>query len=186
MNLNLITLANIKMIVKTFPIKRIQIFKEEIVIYIDSSFILYFLVFLKYHTLCQYKILISLSGIDYIKKQNRFELVYDLLSVKFNSRIRIKLSVNQLQMVESCENVFIAAGWFESEIFDMFGIFFSNHSNLRRILTDYGFEGYPLRKDFPLSGFIELRYDDSQKRIVTDYIQFSQEYRTFDFLSPWK
>jgi NADH-quinone oxidoreductase subunit C len=89
-------------------------------------------------------------------------------------------------MVESCENVYIAAGWFESEIFDMFGIFFSNHSNLRRILTDYGFEGYPLRKDFPLSGFIELRYDDSQKRIVTDYIQFSQEYRTFDFLSPWK
>jgi NADH:ubiquinone oxidoreductase subunit C len=118
--------------------------------------------------------------------KNRFELVYDLLSVKFNSRIRIKLSINQLQMVESCENVFIAAGWFESEIFDMFGIFFSNHSNLRRILTDYGFEGYPLRKDFPLSGFIELRYDDSQKRIVTDYIQFSQEYRTFDFLSPWK
>ena len=109
-----------------------------------------------------------------------------MLSIKYNNRIRIKISIDQLQIVESCEKLYISAGWYENEIFDMFGIFFFNHSNLRRILTDYGFEGYPLRKDFPLSGFIELRYDDSQKRIVTDFIQFSQEYRKFEFLNPWK
>ena len=182
----LLTLNNIKKIVKIFPIKKVQLFKDEVVIFINSSLLLDFLVFLKYHFLCQYNMLVSISNVDYIKKKNRFELAYELLSIKYNNRIRIKIAVNQLQMVESCEKLYFSAGWFENEIFDMFGIFFFNNSNLRRILTDYGFEGYPLRKDFPLSGFVELRYDDSQKRIVTDYIQFSQEYRRFEFLNPWK
>jgi NADH/F420H2 dehydrogenase subunit C len=147
MNFNLLALNNIKMIVKIFPIKKIQFFKDEVVVYIESLLLLNFLIFLKYHTNCQFKILISLSGIDYIKKQNRFELAYDLLSIRYNNRIRIKISINQLQLIDSCENLYSTAGWFESEVFDMFGIFFANHSNLRRILTDYGFEGYPLRKD---------------------------------------
>lgn len=182
----LITLINIKKIIKIFPIKKIQIFKNEIAFFIDSDLLIDFLTFLKYHILCQYCVLISISGVDYIKKRNRFELVYDLLSIKYNNRIRIKIAINSLQNVKSCEQLYISGGWFENEIFDMFGIFFVNNSNLRRILTDYGFEGYPLRKDFPLSGFVELRYDDSQKRIITEYIQFSQEYRKFDFLNPWK
>jgi NADH/F420H2 dehydrogenase subunit C len=187
MSLNLsIALVNIKNLVKIFPIKKIQLFKNEIVILIENYLLIHFLVFLKYHTLYQYNTLISISGVDYKKKKKRFELVYELLSIRYNSRIRIKISVSQLQIVESCEKLYFAAGWFENEIFDMFGIFFAHHSNLRRILTDYGFEGYPLRKDFPLSGFVELKYDDLQKRITTDYIQFSQEYRKFDFLNPWK
>jgi NADH/F420H2 dehydrogenase subunit C len=169
-----------------FPIKKIQLFKNEIAVFIDNTLLLKFLLFLKSHNYCQYKILTSISGVDFIKKQNRFEIVYELLSIRFNNRIRIKNSINQLQLVESCETLFSAAGWFESEVFDLYGIFFINNSNLRRILTDYGFEGYPLRKDFPLSGFVELRYDETQKRLVSDYLQLAQEYRTFDFLSPWK
>lgn len=182
----LLIIKNIKKITKIFPVKKIQVFNDEIVIFIENLMLLDFLTFLKYHLLCQYNVLVSISSVDYIKKKKRFELVYDLLSIRYNNRIRIKISVNQLQIVESCEKLYFSAGWFENEIFDMFGIFFFNHNNLRRILTDYGFEGYPLRKDFPLSGFVELRYDDSQKRIVTDFIQFSQEYRKFEFLNPWK
>lgn len=184
--INLNTLLALKKIIKIFPIKKVQCFKDEIIIFVENSLLLNFLTFLKYHLLCQYSILVSISGVDYIKKKNRFELVYDLLSIKYNNRIRIKISVNQLQMVESCEKLYFSAGWYENEIYDMFGIFFFNNKNLRRILTDYGFEGYPLRKDFPLSGFVELRYDDSQKRIITDYIQFSQEYRKFEYINPWK
>lgn len=182
----LLTLNNLKKIIKIFPIKKIQIFKDEIAIFIENSMLLNFLIFLKYHLICQYTILVSISGVDFIKKKKRFELIYDLLSIKYNNRIRIKITISPLEMVQSCETLYFSAGWFENEIFDLFGVFFSNHTNLRRILTDYGFEGYPLRKDFPLSGFVELRYDDSQKRIVTDYIQFSQEYRKFEFLNPWK
>jgi NADH-quinone oxidoreductase subunit C len=186
MNWTPIVINHIRMLNKIFPIKKIQIFKNEIAIFIENTLVLNFLILLKYHIFCQYKVLTSISGVDFIKKQNRFEIVYELLSIRYNNRIRIKNSINQLQLVDSCEHLFSAAGWFESEVFDMYGIFFMNNSNLRRILTDYGFEGYPLRKDFPLSGFVELRYDETQKRLVSDYIQLAQEYRTFDFLSPWK
>jgi NADH/F420H2 dehydrogenase subunit C len=185
MNSNKIIIRYIKMIAKIFPIKKIQVFKNEFVIFIEHSLLLKLLFFLKFHIMCQYKILSSISGVDYQKKQNRFEVVYELLSIRYNNRIRIKISINQLDLVESCEKIFPAAGWFESEVFDMYGIFFANHNNLRRILTDYGFEGYPLRKDFPLSGFVELRYDEKQKRIISEYLELAQEYRTFDFLSPW-
>lgn len=185
MNQKQIIIKHIKMITKIFPIKKVQVYKNEIVIFIESCFLFNLLLFLKFHTVCQYQILTSISGVDYPKKQNRFEVVYDLLSIRYNNRIRIKTLINQLQLVDSCEKIFLAAGWFESEVYDMYGIFFANHSNLRRILTDYGFEGYPLRKDFPLSGFVELRYDEKQKRIISEYIELAQEYRTFDFLSPW-
>lgn len=180
-----IIIKNIKMLVKTFPIKRVQVYQNETVIFVDSHYLLKFLLFLKSHVMCQYQILTSISGIDYPKKHNRFEIAYDLLSIKYNHRIRVKISINQLQFIDSCEKIYSAAGWFECEVFDMFGIFFANHMNLKRILTDYGFEGFPLRKDFPLSGYVELRYDDRQKRIISEYIELAQEYRTFDFSSPW-
>lgn len=185
MNQNQIFTKYIKTIITLFPIKNVQVSKNELIIFIENYLLSKLLFFLKYHTMCQYKVLTSISGVDYPNKQNRFEVVYELLSIRYNNRIRIKICINQLELVESCEKIFLAAGWFESEVFDMYGIFFVNHSNLRRILTDYGFEGFPLRKDFPLSGFVELRYDEKQKRIVSDYIELSQEYRTFDFLSPW-
>ena len=116
----------------------------------------------------------------------RFKLVYELLSVRYNSRIRIKIFLNELMNVNSCDKLFLTGGWYECEIWDMFGVFFTNHSNLKRILTDYGFEGYPLRKDFPLSGFIEMRYNEIEKRVIAEPIELAQEYRTFKFLSPWE
>jgi len=180
-----INIKNIKMLIKIFPIKKVQVYKNEIVMFVDSQYLLKFLLFLKSHVMCQYSILTCISGVDYFKKYNRFETVYDLLSIRYNNRMRVKISVNQLQFVDSCEKIYPSAGWYECEIFDMFGIFFANHKNLKRILTDYGFEGYPLRKDFPLSGYVELRYDDKQKRIISEYIELAQEYRTFDFSSPW-
>lgn len=180
-----IILKYLKTTIINFPIKKIQLFKDEITVIINNNYLLNFLLFLKLHVLCQYKILTCISSVDYPKKQYRFEIIYELLSLRFNHRLKVKTLVNQLQYMESCENIFSSGGWFECEIFDMFGIFFLNHSNLTRILTDYGFEGYPLRKDFPLSGYVELRYDEKRKRIINEFIELSQEYRTFDFYSPW-
>ena len=110
---------------------------------------------------------------------------YELLSIKFNSRLRVKTSINEVGSVESATKIFNSANWWEREVWDMFGIFFSNHPDLRRILTDYGFEGYPLRKDFPLSGYVEVRYDDTVKRVVCEPLELAQEFRSFNFESPW-
>ena len=168
-----------------FPIKNIKINFNDLIVTVSNNYLIFFLFFLKKHVLCQYKILSCISGIDYPQKRYRFEVSYDLLTIQYNNRIRIKTNVNQLMLIDSCEKVFRSANWYECEIFDMFGIFFFNHTNLKRILTDYGFEGYPLRKDFPLSGFIELKYDEKKKLIISEYIELAQEYRTFDFKSPW-
>lgn len=167
------------------PLKKVYLHKDEITLQISTQNILNILTFLKYHNNCQYKCLSYVAGVDYLNKKNRFDIVYDLLSIRYNCRIRVKMSLNQLESINSCEKLYPAANWFECEVFDMFGIFFSNHSNLRRLLTDYGFEGYPLRKDFPLSGFVELKYNDKKKRIVSEYLELAQEYRTFDFSTPW-
>ena len=140
----------------------------------------------KMHTNCQYKILTCISGVDYLYKKNRFEINYELLSLRFNNRIRIKLFISEMEIVTSCQSIYPSSSWHECEVWDMYGIFFKNHPNLKRILTDYGFEGYPLRKDFPLCGFVEIKYNELEKRIVTESIELSQEYRTFNFLSPWK
>ena len=121
-----------------------------------------------------------------LQKNNRFQVVYALLSVRYNSRIRINLFVDEFKQVPSVVSIFNSAGWLERETWDMFGIFFKNNKDLRRILTDYGFDGFPLRKDFPLSGYIELRYDDSLKRIVYEPLEITQEFRFFDFTSPWE
>lgn len=143
------------------------------------------IIFFKKHTQNQYVVMSDIFAIDLLNEKLRFQIVYCLLSIRFNSRLRLNIFVNEHDKVFSLNNIFSSSGWVEREIWDLFGIFFDNHPDLRRILTDYGFEGFPLRKDFPLSGFIEIRYDDSLKRIVYEAVETTQEFRFFDFKSPW-
>ena len=182
---NKLILKSIQSLSNILPITKIQIFSDEIVLVIKPEFLLDILFFLKNNVLCQFTVLSVISGVDYPEKKNRFEVVYDLLSVTLNRRIRVKVIVNELKYIDSCEKIFPTANWHECEVWDMFGVFFKDHSNLRRILTDYGFEGHPLRKDFPLNGFIEVRYSENHKRVISESIEFSQEYRTFNFFGPW-
>jgi NADH/F420H2 dehydrogenase subunit C len=177
---------NIKSLLKICPLEKIQIFNNDLVLVVKPSNLLILLKLLKNHVVYQFEILTCITGVDYPFNYNRFKLVYELLSVRYNCRLRIKTFTNEVVGIDSCDKVFLSAGWYECEIWDMFGVFFKNHTNLKRILTDYGFEGYPLRKDFPLSGFIEIRYHEIQKRIVNEPIEMAQEYRNFSFLSPWK
>ncbi|MBC8303594.1 MAG: NADH-quinone oxidoreductase subunit C [Pelagibacterales bacterium] len=170
---------------KIVPIYKIQIFSNEISIFLNKKFLLNTLTFLKNNLLSQFKILTSISGVDYPERSNRFEVVYDFLSLKFNNRLRVKLFVHELSFTDTIHLLYPAANWYECEVWDMYGVFFKDHSNLRRILTDYGFEGHPLRKDFPLSGFIEVKYSDLRKRVLNEPLELAQEYRTFDFFSPW-
>jgi NADH-quinone oxidoreductase subunit C len=135
---------------------------------------------------CLYICFLDLCGVDYPVREKRFEVVLHLLSPKHNRRIRVKTSTDEDTPVPSLCEVFPAADWFEREAYDLFGILFSNHPDLRRILTDYGFDGHPLRKDFPMSGYVEVRYDDEQKRVVYEPVRLNQEFRQFDFLSPWE
>ncbi|MGH6865693.1 MAG: NADH-quinone oxidoreductase subunit C [Methyloceanibacter sp.] len=135
---------------------------------------------------CRFGCLIDVCGVDYPKRGERFDVVYHLLSPWLNHRIRVRTRTDATNPVPSIVGVFPAANWFEREAYDLYGILFSGHPDLRRILTDYGFEGYPLRKDFPLTGFVEMRYDDELKRVVYEPVNLQQEYRSFDFLSPWE
>jgi NADH-quinone oxidoreductase subunit C len=135
---------------------------------------------------CLFEVLIDICGVDFPEREHRFEVVYHLLSPRKNQRIRIKCETNEDTAVPSTVDVFPAANWFEREAYDMYGILFSDHPDLRRILTDYGFQGYPLRKDFPLTGYVEVRYDDAQKRVVYEPVKLTQEFRSFDFMSPWE
>ena len=160
---------------------------EEKFIAISSENLLLNLRFLKNHINCQYKMLSCISGVDYLNASStyRFSVVYDLLSLKFNNRIKIKIFINDTAVVKSITSIFKSANWWEREIWDLFGIHFEEHPDLRRILTDYGFEGYPMRKDFPLSGFTEARYNGIKKQVTIQAIQLVQESRTFHFESPW-
>jgi len=160
--------------------------KEESTFYVYPQYIAPFLLFLKDHLNSQFKVLIDVTAVDYPSRTVRFEIVYHLLSIHYNSRIRIKSCVDEITPIQSVTSFFSSAGWWEREVWDMFGIFFSNHPDLRRILTDYGFEGHPLRKDFPVSGYVEVRFDDSEKRVRTEPIELDQELRYFDFSSPWE
>jgi len=135
---------------------------------------------------CLYKMLVDLCGVDYLDRDERFEIVYNLLSLKHNRRLRVKVTANEESPVPSVTSVYSTAGWFEREAWDLYGIFFSDHPDLRRLLTDYGFEGHPMRKDFPLTGYVEVRYDTEQKRVVYEPVKLTQAFRTFDFLSPWE
>jgi NADH-quinone oxidoreductase subunit C len=158
----------------------------ELIVVVHSEKIADVLMFLRNDGNCQFKILIDICGVDYPQRSPRFEVVYNLLSLTQNQRIRIKLLIDEENSVPTATGVYSAAGWFEREAWDLYGIIFSNHDDLRRILTDYGFEGHPLRKDFPLTGHVEVRYDESQKRVVYDPVKLTQDFRTFDFLSPWE
>jgi len=133
-----------------------------------------------------FKVLIDVCGVDWPERAKRFDVVYHLLSLTRNQRVRVKLEVGEDEPVASAVGVFPCANWFERETFDMYGVAFTDHPDMRRILTDYGFSGHPLRKDFPLTGFVELRYDDELKRVVYQPVQLVQEFRDFDFMSPWE
>ncbi len=135
---------------------------------------------------CQFEILIDICGVDWPAREDRFDVVYHLLSPRLNQRIRVKLQANDRDPVPSVIDIFPAADWFEREAYDMYGILFADHPDLRRLLTDYGFQGYPLRKDFPLTGYVETRYDDENKRVVYEPVKLTQEFRSFDFESPWE
>ena len=135
---------------------------------------------------CQFEVLIDICGVDYPEREMRFEVVYHLLSPRLNQRIRVKTSTDEANPIASVNDVFPAANWYEREAYDMYGIRFTGHPDLRRLLTDYGFQGYPLRKDFPLTGYVEVRYDDDAKRVVYEPVKLNQEFRTFDFESPWE
>jgi NADH/F420H2 dehydrogenase subunit C len=172
--------------IKILPIVRFELYKEETSFLIQTNLLTEILTIFKNHFKYQFKVLTCISGVDYPENLYRFQLVYELLSIKYNSRIRVKVLVDELLPINSVEKVFSGASWWECEIWDMFGVFFLNHSNLTRLLTDYGFQGYPLRKDFPLSGFTESRYNVIKNRVVYENIELAQEYRTFDFSSPWE
>jgi NADH-quinone oxidoreductase subunit C len=160
--------------------------KGELVIQARAASILRVLAFLRDDTNCLFKQLMDICGVDYPEREQRFEVVYNMLSLKHNQRIRIKISTDESTPVPTATGLFSSANWWEREAFDMYGILFADHPDLRRLLTDYGFEGHPLRKDFPLTGYVELRYDDEQKRIVYEPVKLVQDFRNFDFLSPWE
>ena len=142
--------------------------------------------FLRDDSQCLFKLLVDVCGVDYPERERRFEVVYNLLSISHNQRIRVKVCVAEEEPVPSVAQLYPTANWFEREVWDLYGVFFSEHPDLRRILTDYGFEGHPLRKDFPLTGHVEVRYDDEQKRVVYEPVRLTQDFRSFDFLSPWE
>jgi NADH-quinone oxidoreductase subunit C len=158
----------------------------ELELTVNRSAIVKVLTYLRDDANCQFKQLVDICGVDYPEREDRFCIVYNLLSMVHNRRVRVKIWTNEDEAVDTAVPVFSAANWFEREVWDLYGVYFSEHPDLRRILTDYGFEGHPLRKDFPLTGYVELRYDDEQKRVVYEPVKLSQDFRTFDFLSPWE
>ena len=160
--------------------------RGELTLLADAAHVLDVLTCLRDDEACRFINFIDLCGVDYPAREKRFDVVYHLLSPKLNQRVRLKVQTDETTPVASAIPVFPCANWFEREAYDLYGILFSGHPDLRRILTDYGFEGHPLRKDFPLTGFVEVRYDDAEKRVVYEPVKLNQEFRNFDFLSPWE
>jgi len=158
----------------------------ELMVLVRPASIVRVLTFLRDDPKCLFKLLMDVCGADYPEREQRFDVVYNLLSLKHNQRVRVKAMTDEATPVPSVVSVFNSAGWFEREAWDLYGIFFSDHPDLRRILTDYGFQGHPLRKDFPLTGYVEVRYDQEQKRVIYEPVKLTQDFRTFDFLSPWE
>jgi NADH-quinone oxidoreductase subunit C len=165
---------------------KVEVIRDELILWVPRTAIVPVLTYLRDDPRCLFKVLVDLCGVDYPERAERFEVVYNLLSLKHNRRIRVKVTTDEETPVPSVVGVHSTAGWFEREAWDMYGIFFADNPDLRRILTDYGFEGHPLRKDFPLTGFVEVRYDEDQKRVVYEPVKLKQEFRSFDFLSPWE
>jgi NADH-quinone oxidoreductase subunit C len=167
-------------------VRSTQIIVGELTVLAERDHILALLRFLRDDQQCNFETLIDICGVDYPERNERFEVVYHLLSMRMNHRVRVRIRADEETAVASSVAMWPAANWFEREAFDMYGIQFSDHPDLRRILTDYGFEGFPLRKDFPLTGHYEVRYDDLEKRVIYEPVKLVQEYRNFDFLSPWE
>jgi len=163
-----------------------DVHNDELAVTVRPETIVKVLTFLRDNVNCQFKVLMDVCGVDYPDRDDRFDVVYNLLSMTHNSRIRVKVSVPENEAVPSVTGVYSSANWWEREAWDLLGIYFSGHPDLRRIMTDYGFEGHPLRKDFPLTGYVELRYDDEAKRVVYEPVNLTQDFRSFDFLSPWE
>jgi NADH-quinone oxidoreductase subunit C len=158
----------------------------ELVLEVERDKIVKVLEFLRDDPLCDFRMFTDISGVDYPEREERFEVVYHLMSLTHNHRIRVKLWTDEFSPVPSVVSVFHGANWYEREVYDMYGVFFTGHPDLRRILTDYGFDGHPLRKDFPLTGFVEVRYDPEQRRVAYEPVKLTQDFRNFDFLSPWE
>ena len=167
-------------------VARFEIRHDQLIVWTDADGIVRLLTFLRDDSNCLFKLLVDICGVDWPDRAERFDVVYNLLSLKLNQRIRIKLRTDEDTPVPSVTSVFSTAGWFEREAWDLYGILFSNHPDLRRILTDYGFQGHPMRKDFPLTGYVQVRYDEDQKRVIYEPVKLTQEFRGFDFLSPWE
>lgn len=166
--------------------RRADVAFGELTIHVERENIVQVLKFLADDARCRFEILIDICGVDWPGRKARFDVVYHLLSPRNNQRIRVKLETDGRKPVPSVIEVFSAADWYEREAYDMYGILFSGHPDMRRLLTDYGFQGYPLRKDFPLTGHVEVRYDDAEKRVVYEPVKLTQEFRSFDFESPWE
>ncbi|MGR3839231.1 MAG: NADH-quinone oxidoreductase subunit C [Cognatishimia sp.] len=158
----------------------------ELNVDVAPSNLVAFVEFLKTEPTCKFSTLIDITAVDYPERAKRFDVVYHFLSMQQNQRIRLRVSIREEDMVPSIVSVHAGANWFEREVFDMFGIIFTDHPDLRRLLTDYGFRGHPLRKDFPTTGYTEVRYDEELKRVVYEPVSLTQEYRQFDFMSPWE
>ncbi len=167
-------------------VTRWEVAHGELMLWTTPGSLIPLLRFLRDDERCLFAMLVDLCGVDYPEREQRFEVVYNLLSLRHNRRVRVKLPVDESTAVPSATGLFSAAGWFEREAWDLYGIYFADHADLRRLLTDYGFEGHPLRKDFPLTGYVEVRYDEEQKRVIYDRVKLTQDFRTFDFLSPWE
>ena len=177
-------------LLKTIPLfinRDIKINHREnvLTLHVSRENLLNIVKFLKDNQLLQFKTLISITAVDYPKNKERFEVNYFLLSYKLNKRIILKVNTDDVTPLPSLTSIYKGANWYEREVWDLFGVFFSNHPDLRRILTDYGFEGFPFRKDFPQTGFVEVRYDDQKKYVLYEPLEITQEFRSFDFLSPW-
>jgi NADH-quinone oxidoreductase subunit C len=173
--------ANMAQAVVSFVVVR-----EELTVFAKADQISSLLKFLRDDGACRFLLLVDICGVDYPERQHRFDVVYHLLSMHQNQRVRVKVETDEDVPVPSVCDVFPVANWFEREAYDMYGILFSDHPDLRRLLTDYGFDSHPLRKDFPVTGYQEVRYDDDQKRVIYEPVKLPQEFRKFDFMSPWE
>jgi NADH-quinone oxidoreductase subunit C len=162
------------------------IVRDELTVTVKASEIVRVVKFLRDDARCEFRSIIDITAVDWPSREDRFDVVYHFLSPTKNARVRIKVEVDETTPVASIIEVFPGANWFEREVYDLYGVLFTGHPDMRRLLTDYGFEGHPLRKDFPLTGFVEVRYDDELKRVVYDRVRLAQEFRNFDFLSPWE
>ena len=185
-NINLQNLEKLINSELTSKIKKSSLEHDELLFEIQSEDLLEIIQFLKSNDRCKFKQLIDIAGVDYPNNEKRFQLIYLLLSHEYNIRVKILISLEENQIINSITKIYPSANWMEREVFDMYGIRFKNHPDLRRILTDYGFEGHPLRKDFPLTGHTEVRYSEDKKKVISEPVKLEQNYRNFDYESPWK